>query len=182
MHVFHLHQNQIYTDLPSPSSEQFLRAIWDAVSFGVALILSQIRLNLLLSHCAFFLSQQGKVSIIYNFSQAGFLQSSTCFGRGLSQEADVTIKDFSAFLDVRRHKTHRAHKISWQYPSEGLCCQSFPEHREPHSQSPPRTPFREAERPWLQSSWVNPCRVQCNFQFFVVVKKEQTKNIFFLPF
>ena len=32
------------------------------------------------------------------------MQSSTYFGRGLLQEADVTIKDFSAFLDVMRHK------------------------------------------------------------------------------
>ena len=41
---------------PPASLEQFLRAIWDAVSQAAVLILPQIKLNSQLSRCAFFLS------------------------------------------------------------------------------------------------------------------------------
>ena len=40
---------------PSPTLEQFLRAIWEAVSQAIVLILFQIKLNSQLSYCAFFL-------------------------------------------------------------------------------------------------------------------------------
>ena len=39
---------------PCTSSEQFLRAIWNAISWAVVLILPQIKFNLPLSRCAFF--------------------------------------------------------------------------------------------------------------------------------
>ena len=42
-----------------------------------------------------------------------------------SQKASVSIKDFSAFLDVRRCKT-LAHKISRKYLSEDLSAHFFP--------------------------------------------------------
>ena len=58
------------------------------------------------------------------------------------------MKDFNAFLDLRRYKNW-AHKIaSWKYLSEDLFCQSSspppscPEHKVPHFGSPPWTPFR----------------------------------------
>ena len=40
------------------SLEQFLTAIWDAVSQAIVLILPQIKVNSQVSHCAFFFSQQ----------------------------------------------------------------------------------------------------------------------------
>ena len=40
--------------LPPTSLEQFLRAIWNAVSWTVVLILFQMKLNSQLSHCVFF--------------------------------------------------------------------------------------------------------------------------------
>ena len=49
-----LHQNRIRTDLPPTSPEQFLKAIWNAASQVIVLILHQIKLNPQLSHCAFF--------------------------------------------------------------------------------------------------------------------------------
>ena len=51
------------------------------------------------------------------------------------------MKDFSAFLDMRRCKNW-AHKIdSWKYLSEELFCRFFLEHRGPHLCSPPGIPF-----------------------------------------
>ena len=46
----------------SSSLEQFLRAIWGAVSWAIVLTLPQIRLNSQLSQCVFFLSWQCLVS------------------------------------------------------------------------------------------------------------------------
>ena len=43
---------------PPTSLEQFLRAIWGAVSQAAVLIFPQIKFTSQLSHCAFFLSQQ----------------------------------------------------------------------------------------------------------------------------
>ena len=57
LHVLTLHQNHIYVDLPQPSPaslEQFLRAIWDAVSQAIVLILPPVKLNSRLSHYDFF--------------------------------------------------------------------------------------------------------------------------------
>ena len=55
-HTLPLNQNHKYID-PLPSSlEQFLRAIWDAVSQAVRLILPPIKFNSQLSHCIFFFS------------------------------------------------------------------------------------------------------------------------------
>ena len=47
-------------NFPTPPTflEQFLRTIWGTVSRAAVLILPPIKLNLHLSHCAFFLSQQ----------------------------------------------------------------------------------------------------------------------------
>ena len=58
--VLPLYQNHIYTVLPlTPTSvEQFLRAIWGAVSQATICILPQIKLNLQLSCCPIFLSRQ----------------------------------------------------------------------------------------------------------------------------
>ena len=54
-------KSHIYTDLPSTSLEQFLRAICNAVSWAIVFILSEIKLNSQLSMlCIFF-----KVSTIY---------------------------------------------------------------------------------------------------------------------
>ena len=86
----------------------------------------------------------GKVSVTYDLSegrmcsQAHILAEVCCSSQG----ADVTVNDFSAFLDTRRCKNW-AHKIFWKYLSEDLFCQFFPEHRMmPHSWSQPWTPFR----------------------------------------
>ena len=50
--------------------------------------------------------------------------------------AIITMKEFSALLDMRKYKNW-AHKISsWKYLSEELFCQFFPEHRVPHFCSP----------------------------------------------
>jgi len=47
----------LYPSPPNPISlEQFLRAMWGAVSQAAVLILPQIKLNPQLSHCAFFFS------------------------------------------------------------------------------------------------------------------------------
>lgn len=46
------------------SSEQFLRAVWNTVSWASVLILSQIKLNLQLSHCTSFFSSVLLVSIL----------------------------------------------------------------------------------------------------------------------
>ena len=51
-------KSHIYCPPPPASLDQFLRAIWGAVSWAIVLILPQINLNLQLSHYAFFLSQQ----------------------------------------------------------------------------------------------------------------------------
>ena len=40
---------------PAHFSEQFLRDIWEAEPWAIVLILSQVKLNSQLSHCAFFL-------------------------------------------------------------------------------------------------------------------------------
>ena len=47
-------QNHIYTDPLPTSLKQSLRAIWNAVSWAVVLVLPQIKLNWQLSWCAFF--------------------------------------------------------------------------------------------------------------------------------
>ena len=54
LHVLPLHQYHIYTDISPASLEQFLRAIWGAVSQAVVLILLQIKFNSQVSLCAFF--------------------------------------------------------------------------------------------------------------------------------
>ena len=53
------------------------------------------------------------------------------------------MKDFSAFLDMKRYKNW-AHKISsWKYPIIWRpVLPVFPRHRVPHFCSPPWTPFR----------------------------------------
>ena len=50
-------QNHIYTDPLPTSLKQSLRAIWNAVSWAVVLVLPQIKLNSQLSWCAFFFFQ-----------------------------------------------------------------------------------------------------------------------------
>ena len=68
----------------------------------------------------------------------------------------VTVKDFSAFLDMKRNKNWTHTISSWKHPSEDLSCQFFPDHRAPHFCSPPWTPFR---RCWKSAAaWFNPCR------------------------
>ena len=52
------------------SLEQFLRAIWDAVSWAAVLILPQIKLNSLLSCCAFFLSRQGEIQLLMRWIES----------------------------------------------------------------------------------------------------------------
>lgn len=52
--MYSLHQNHIYTDLPSTSLEQFLRAIWGVVSQATVLIFSRTKLDPQLSHCTIF--------------------------------------------------------------------------------------------------------------------------------
>ena len=47
------HHNHILTSLPPTSLEQFLRAIWGAVSLTIVIILPQIKFNPQFSHCAF---------------------------------------------------------------------------------------------------------------------------------
>ena len=47
-------KSHIYWPSPFPLLEQFLRAIWGAVSWAAVLILPQMKLNLQLSCCAFF--------------------------------------------------------------------------------------------------------------------------------
>ena len=47
-------KSHLYWPFPRASSEQFLRAIWNVVSWAAVLILSQIRLNSLLACCVFF--------------------------------------------------------------------------------------------------------------------------------
>ena len=56
-----LHQNHIYPDLPP--LEQFLRAIWNAVSQAIILILPQIKLNSHIVLFFFFLGWQGQPQI-----------------------------------------------------------------------------------------------------------------------
>ena len=58
----YLWQNEDYN-----LGEQFLRAIWDAVSWTAVLILPQIKLNLQLSRCAFFL----KLTFPFHAAMAG---------------------------------------------------------------------------------------------------------------
>ena len=58
MHVLPLHQNHILT-FPSAFLEQFLGAIWNAVSQAAVLILPQIKLNSQLSCCALFFIREG---------------------------------------------------------------------------------------------------------------------------
>ena len=75
---------------------------------------------------------RGKGQYICDLGEVGYMQSSTHFCRfPLSQGPDVTMNDFTAFLDIRRCKNW-AHKIcSWKYiTSVGLFCQFFPEHTE----------------------------------------------------
>ena len=58
------------------------------------------------------------------------------------QGADITMEDFSVFLDMRRCQKW-AHKILWKYLTlwrPGL--PDFPEHRGPPSWSPPCAPLR----------------------------------------
>ena len=52
---------------PSTSLEQLLRAIWNAVSCAIVLILSQIKLKSQLSRCAFFCSWQKKSEEVFCF-------------------------------------------------------------------------------------------------------------------
>ena len=69
-----------------------------------------------------------------------FFSEDFCWSRG----AVVTMKDISAFLDMRRYENW-AHKIgSWKYLSEDLFCQlsHLPQHRGPHFCSPPWTLLR----------------------------------------
>ena len=58
-----------------------------------------------------------------------------------SRKADVSVNDFSAFLDMRRCKKLGSSNLLLKI-SEDLLCQFFPEHRVPPSWSPPWTPFR----------------------------------------
>ena len=79
-----------------------------------------------------------------------FFVQGFCQSRG----AVVTIKDFSAFLDMRRYKNW-AHKISsWKYLSEDLFCQFFPEHRVPHFCSPPELLSGGVESQQLQQHMI----------------------------
>ena len=83
---------------------------------------------------------RGKSQYICDFGEVGYMQSSTRFCRfPLSQGPDVTMNDFTAFLDIWRCK-NRAHKIcSWKYLT--LCWLVLPvfprAHRVLHSWSPP---------------------------------------------
>ena len=54
LHVLPLHKITYILTFPPTSLEQFLRAIWNAVSQAIVLILPQIKLNSQLSCCAFF--------------------------------------------------------------------------------------------------------------------------------
>ena len=100
-----------------------------------------------------FPKRQGKVSMYMTLAKGEDMHSSTHFFfflAGLfcsSQGSVITMKDFSAFLDMRQYKNW-AHTISfWKYLSEDLFCQVFPEHRQAHSCSPSWTPFRGYCRP-----------------------------------
>ena len=58
-----LHQSHVYIlTFPHSSLEQYLSAIWNAVSRDIVLILLQIKLNSPLSHFAFFFSWQESVT------------------------------------------------------------------------------------------------------------------------
>ena len=52
------------------------------------------------------------------------------------------MKDFSAFLDMRRYKNWAHEIIFWKYLLEDLFCQFFPEHRQRHFCSPLSALFR----------------------------------------
>ena len=54
---------------------------------------------------------------------------SVCWREILSQGADFTMKDFSAFIDTRRCENWIHKIISWKYLSEDLLCQFFSEHK-----------------------------------------------------
>ena len=54
LHGFLFHQNHLYTE---PPPQQFLKAILNALSWTIVLILPQIKLNLPLLCCVFFKSQ-----------------------------------------------------------------------------------------------------------------------------
>ena len=77
------------------------------------------------------------------------------------QGADIAMKDFSAFLDLRRGKNW-AHKIfSWKYLTIWRhIWPVFPEHRGPPSLFPPWTLWESVEFQLLvaSSSWFHPCR------------------------
>ena len=74
-----------------------------------------------------------------------------------SPGADVTVNDFSAFLDMRRCKNWAHKTISWKYLSTGLFCQFFPKHRVPHSLSPPELLAGVLKVSDCSSSWFNHC-------------------------
>ena len=57
LNILRFHQNHIYTDPLPTSLEQSLRAIWNAVSWAVVLILPQIKLNSQLFMVCFFFFQ-----------------------------------------------------------------------------------------------------------------------------
>ena len=49
-----LHQDHVYTDFPSMSLEQFLRVIWNAVSWAIVFIWPEIKLNSQLCHWFYY--------------------------------------------------------------------------------------------------------------------------------
>ena len=62
LHAFPLHQNHINTDSTPTSSEQFLRAIWAAISQAIVLILPPIKYNSKFSCYRGFIKEYSKGS------------------------------------------------------------------------------------------------------------------------
>ena len=71
-------KSHIYWPFPSASLEQFHRAIWGVVSWATVFISPQIKFNLQLSHCAFFLGWHCLLAFLWNsrFSSFSFRWSS----------------------------------------------------------------------------------------------------------